>query len=127
MKKLLSLWLALCAVLLLSACTTTITNLTPGTQKRSPNGLYPFEVALDTRKQCLRQETLKPYVLVGAQSYPMQPTMGLKNRWETLIPISPDKEFVNYRFKFDYEFSSIPHPQNSSKLSSPYQVRILDK
>jgi hypothetical protein len=113
--------------LLFTGCATTITNLTPGTQKRSPTGLYPFEVAIDSRQQSLRRETLTPYVLIGAQSYPMQPTMLLENRWETLVPIPGDKEFVNYQFKFDYEYNSIPHRRAGSKLSAPYQLRILDQ
>ena len=118
--------LLLCSIIL-CGCKTTITNLTPGTQKRAASGLYPFEVELDTREQAIQKDTLKPYVLVGSQQYPMQPTLGLKNRWETVVPISPDKEFVNYRYKFDYEYLSIPKRSPGSKLSPPYQIQILDK
>jgi hypothetical protein len=128
MKKALSLlWPVLVGSVLLTGCTTTITNLTPGTQKRNPSGLYPFEVALDTRKQSIRQETLRPYVLVGAQAYPMQPTLMLQNRWETLVPVPPNQEYVNYRFKFDYQYRSIPESRPSSILSQPFQLQVLDK
>lgn len=126
-KKLFSLSIVLLSSLLFTGCTTTITNLTPSTQKRDPGGLYPFEVALDTTERRIREETLQPYVLIGPQSFPMQPTLMLKNRWETLIPISPDKEHVNYRFKFDYKYNSIPEPRPGSRLSRPYQLQILDK
>jgi hypothetical protein len=126
-KKLLLLGSLLVSSWLLVGCSTTITNLTPSTQKRTPNGLYPFEVALDTRDRCVRQETLKPYVQVGGQLYPMQPTLGLSNRWETFVPVSADKEYVNYRYKFNYESRGIPKAQPSSRLSSPFQLQIQEK
>jgi len=128
MKKTLAwLWpvLALCS--LGTGCTTTITNLTPSTQKRSANSLYPFEVVFDSRKQAIRQETIQPFVQVGSQIYPMQPTLMIKNRWETLVPVPADKEFVSYRFKFDYQVRAIPESHPSSQLSRPFQLKILDK
>lgn len=126
-KKLPSLCLALVASLFLAGCTTTITNLTASTQKRSPTGLYPVEVELDTREQCLKEETLAPYVLVGTQSYPMQHTLMLKNRWEAVVPVPGNVEYVNYRFKFNYDTRSIGKPTPGSKLSGPFQFQILDK
>jgi hypothetical protein len=122
-----SFWLLLVSSLLLTGCTTTITNLTPSTQKRSPSGLYPFEIAIDTREYKLRQGSLQPYVLIGTQAYPMQPTFMLTNRWETLVPISPDKEFVSYHFKINYLYNSIGRPEPSSRLSPPAQLHILDR
>jgi hypothetical protein len=113
--------------LFLAGCTTAVTNLTPSTQKRNPGALYPFEVALDTRQHCLRRETLRPYVLIGTQIYPMQPTLLMSNRWETIAPISPDKEYVSYRFKFDYKSRAFGAPKPGSKLSPPYQLQILEK
>jgi len=126
-KKLSSFGPLLLSSLLFVGCTTTITNLTPSTQKRSPNALYPLEVELDTRDHSIKRETIKPYVLVGSQSYLMQPTLGLKNRWETLVPIPADKEYVSYRFKFNYDTRSIPEPSPGSKLSQPFQLQVLDK
>jgi hypothetical protein len=120
------LWLLLLFPLLLAGCATTVTNLTPSTQQRSATGFYPIEVAIDTRQQSLQQETMTPYVLIGAQSYPMQPTMMLNNRWETLVPVSGDREYVTYQFKIDYDYLGIPNRQKGSKLSAPYQLRILD-
>jgi hypothetical protein len=128
MKKMLLLLMpALLSSLLLSGCTTTVTNLTPSTQKRNANGLYPFEVIFDTTEQCIRKETVAPYVLIGSQMYPMQPTMLLKNRWETLAPIPADREYVSYQYKFNYEYNAIPSRGRSSKLSPPFQLQILDR
>lgn len=112
--------------LLLTGCATTITNLTPSTQKRNADSLYPFEVVVDTGDHRIRDETLTPYVLIGPEAFPMQPTHMLKNRYETLIPIPPGKEYVNYRYKFDYRYNSIPEPRPQSRLSRPYQLHIVE-
>jgi hypothetical protein len=128
MKKLLSfVVLALFSSLLLSGCTTTITNLTPSTQKRNANSLYTFEVVFDSTEQCIRDETITPYLLIGSQIYPMQHTLSIRNRWETLAPIPPDREYVSYQYKFNYDYNRIPRRGRTSKLSPPYQVQIVDK
>jgi hypothetical protein len=113
--------------LLLAGCSTTITNLTPSTLERSANGFYPFEVELDTALRGIRTKTLQPYVLIGSQSYLMQQNATLKQRWETLVPIPADKEYVSYQYKFNYDYNRVGSPEASSKLSAPYQVRIVDK
>jgi hypothetical protein len=125
MKKL---WPVALVALLLAGCTsTTITNLTPSRVPRNANGLYPFQAAWKSNQQSLRQESIKPYVVIGLDSYPMQPTPLVKKRWETLVPVPADKTVVNYRFKFDYEYNSIPIPRPNSKLSTPYQLQVLEK
>lgn len=126
-KKPLLTYALLLSSLLWTGCTTTITNLTPTTHKRNANGLYPFEVALDTREHSIRRDTLQPSVVIGDHLYPMQQTLMLKNRWETLVPVPANQEYVNYRFKFDYQSRSIPEPKPGSKMSRPFQLQILDK
>jgi len=127
MKKLSSHWFILLSSLLLTGCSTTITNLTPSTQKRTTTGLYAFEVELDTRERTIQHDSLKPFVLVGTQSYAMQPTLGLKNRWETVVPIPANQEYVTYRYKFNYDYLSIPEKRPGSRLSRSFQFRIEDK
>lgn len=123
-RRLFSLLAAAC---LLSGCATTITNLTPSQLPRNANGLYLFEVALDTTEQTLRKETVKPYVQIGEQLIPMRPAPVLKNRWEMLVPIAPDKSSVHYRYKFDYEYNSVPKRAQGSKLSPEYRLEIVQK
>jgi hypothetical protein len=113
--------------LLAAGCTTTITNLTPSQQVRTPTGLYPFAVAWDTTQQSIRQETIQVCVQVGLEAYPMERTPLVKNRWEILVPIPADRNLINYRYKFDYEYLSIPQRKANSRLSSPYQLKILEK
>lgn len=113
--------------ILLTGCSTTITNLTPSQQDRNPSGLYPVAVAWHSPQRSILDESIKPYVIVGLEAYPMQLTPLTRNRWETLVPVSADKNFLNYRFKFDFEYLSIPQRKGNSKLSQPFQLRIVDR
>jgi len=123
-KKLLPLCLA---VLVLAGCSTTITNLTPSQQTRSKAGLYPFEVMYECTQQSAVKETVRAFVQVGLDEYPMQRTALMNNRWETLIPVPANQEFVNYQYKFIYEYRSMPNRKEDSKLSAPFRLQILDK
>ena len=129
MSKPNQLFVLLLAPLLLAGCATptNITNLTPRTSVRNADGLYPVEVEWKSRQQTMRRESIKPSVMVGNDFYPMRPAPVVKNRWETLVPVPADKEFVHYRFKFDYEYNSIPVPRSDSLLSPSYQLRIVEK
>ena len=51
----------------------------------------------------------------------------MKNRWETLVPVPATTNVVYYKFKFDYQYNSIPHRRPDSKLSSEFRLTILDK
>jgi hypothetical protein len=112
---------------LTSGCRTTLTNLTPSQVGRNNTGLYPFEVVWDTTQQSVREETLKASVVLGDEVYPMQRTPKLNNRWEAFIPISTDKSVINYRYRFDYEYLSIPNRRQNSRLSPQYQLQIINK
>ncbi len=119
--------LLVCCTLLAGCTTTTLTNLTPRQLSRNANGIYTFEVLLDTKQQTLRQETIKPYVLIGFNVYPMEPALVMKNRWEALIPVPADKKFVSYRYKFDYDYNRFGPRGSNSKLSQQYQLDISEK
>jgi hypothetical protein len=111
---------------LATGCSTTITNLTPRQAPRNAKNLYPFEVSLDTTQQSVKDDTVKAYVLVGSDSFPMQRTPLLSNRWETLVPAPAGSNFIYYRYKFDYLYRGIPSPKPGSLLSPPYKLELLD-
>src|SRR5688572_1672970 len=119
--------LAVVAAALSTGCTTTITNLTPRELPRNANNLYPFEVAYDTSEQAVRDKTIKPYVMVGSQLYPMTPTPMLKGRWEAQVPVPAATNHLYYRYKIDYQYNRIPSPGESSRLSETYTLEIVDK
>jgi len=119
--------LALTFLFVLCGCNTTISNLTPSQHPRNSDNLYPFEVSFDTTQKTIRENTLKPYVLVGTQLYPMQPAPMLSNRWEAQVPVPANTNYVYYRYKFVYDYDRIVKPGESSRLSPTYQLEIVDK
>jgi hypothetical protein len=113
---------------LFAGCTTpTITNLTPSRLPRKDNAQYPFAVEYYSRQATLIKDTMKAYVIVGADRYPMQRTPMLTNRWETLVPVPKDQSVLTYRYRFDYDYRTIPNRQSESLESKYYQLFLLDQ
>jgi len=114
------------APLLLAGCTSTFTNLTPLHQTRNNNNLYPVEVAMSSRQQSLRWDSIRPQILVGTESYPMRPTTLMTNRWEGLVPVPPGTGLLHYRYKFDFDYNAMGKPKPDSALSPEYTLRISE-
>ncbi|MBM3877848.1 MAG: hypothetical protein FJ386_14230 [Verrucomicrobia bacterium] len=115
--------------LILSGCATTystFTNLTPRAQPRNESGSYIVEFAWDSRQTALRRDSVRPSVQVGTNYYAMKRLAQLSNRWETLIPVTPGTNYVNYRFRVDYLYNSIPVPREDSRFSALYQLQVID-
>ena len=117
----------LCAPLLLAGCNATFTNLTPQQQVRSTNNLYTVEVALATRQQTMRWDSIKPQIMVGSELYIMRLTPLMTNRWEGLIPVPATTNLVHYRYKFDYNYNAMGPAQPDSALSPMYTLKIVDQ
>ncbi len=110
--------------LLLAGCATTFTNLTPSQQERKAENLYPVEVALDSSRQALRWESIRPTIVVGKQSYPMHPTALMTNRWEGLLPVPAGTDVVRYHYRFDFNYNSFGKPKPDSAVSPEYTLRV---
>jgi hypothetical protein len=118
----------LLAPLFLAGCSTTFTNMTPKQQTRDPNNLYPVGVALATRQQTLRWDSIQPYLVVGAESFPLRPTPLMTNRWEGLISMPAGTNFVQYRYKFDFKYNAFGSPPKADSAFSPkYTLRVVGK
>ena len=120
--------IALCLMMVCgSGCSTTaIANLTPSRLPRKENGQYQFAVDYSARQQSLVKDTMEAFVIVGNEQYPMQRTPMLTNRWETLVPIAADQDVVTYKFRFNYQYLSIPERRSDSRESKYYQLFLLD-
>ena len=114
--------------LLLMGCSTPFhaTNLTSLQQVRSTNNLYTLEVAVASRQQTLRWETLRPQIAVGNEYYSMRPVLLMTNRWEGLLPVPPGTSTVHYRYKFDFKYNAMGAPRSDSFRSSEYTLRIVE-
>ena len=118
----------LLVVILLAGCATnTITNLTPRELPWSQTGLYPVEAMYKSNLRTLDPASIKPIVIFNNQAFPMRQTQLTEGRWETLVPIPDGTRVINYHFKFDYEYSAVMMRGAYSKLSPPYQLRIVDE
>jgi len=123
-KKLLP--FSLLTVLLAVGCKATFTNLTPQTQFRNANNLYPVEVALDTRQATLRWDTINPQIVVGTEFYQMRPTLLMTNRWEGFVPVPAGTNITHYHYKFDFRYSTMGELRADSAMSPEYTLRIVD-
>jgi hypothetical protein len=121
MKKLFAL-LMLPAIL--TGCTSTITNLAPTHYARDASGYYRVEAEWFTRRHVVRPDSFKPLVVVGFDTYPMQPVPLVADRWEAFVPVPPDKDTVVYHYKFDFVDDAIGGPHPDSLLSRDYELKI---
>lgn len=115
--------------LLLSSCVTvysSFTNLTPRQQPRNDTGSYPVEISWDSQQQALRPQSVHAKVQVGDKYYDMKRVPQLPNRWETLIPVPPGTNFVNYRIRVEFQYNSIPVPRDDSRVSPLYQLEVVE-
>ena len=113
--------------LLMGGCAATFTNLTPTQQVRNDNNLYPVEVALVSRQQTLRWNSIRPQIVVGNEFYPMRPTPLMTNRWEGLVPVPAGTNIVRYHYKFDFDDTAFGVPRPDSAASPEYTLRILEQ
>ena len=94
--------------------------------ERSTNNLYLVEVALASRQQSLRWDSIKPQIMVGSEFYPMRQTLMMTNRWEGLLPVPRDSHLVHYRYKFDFLYNKLGSPGADSALSPEYTLEIVE-
>ena len=114
------------ALALVGCTSTSIVNLTPKQQPRNQDGLYLVEAEWQSNQRSVRYETLAPLVVIGTNTYPMRQTQLLTNRWEALIPAAKDQKAINYYYKFDFKYTTMPGRLNDSKTSAPYQLQISE-
>ena len=115
-------------VVLLAGCATgTFTRLTPDQQPRNADNIYPVETSFDSQQQALRWDSIKAFVVVNGQPYPLRQVPIVKNRWEGVVPVPPGVNKVNYRFKFDYLYNNFgTAPKPNSEASRVYTLKIID-
>jgi hypothetical protein len=111
-------------VTLLAGCATQITNLTPRSQTRNQNNLYPVEVAFSSQQQNIRWESVKPTVVVNGQPFEMHPTHLMTNRWEGLVPVPPGVDSVQYRYRFDFDVNGFGKRSAENAVSPNYTLKV---
>jgi hypothetical protein len=108
----------------MAGCATTVTNITSSTQPRNPNNQYLIEFQWTTTEQAVIPDSVQPYVVTGFDTFEMRPVMRMTNRWETYVPVPPDKNVLIYHFKVDYETRAFGKPVKRSKNSEDYKLYV---
>ena len=116
----------LTVALLLTGCTGTFTNLSASRQPRNAQQLYPVGVAFHSRQQTLRWESVKPYILVGNEAFPMTKTPLAENRWEGHVPAPASAKEIEYRYKFDFDYNAFGPARSDSVVSPVYKLQFLE-
>ena len=114
----------LIAVVVAGCATTRITNLTPPTLPHSESGFYRIEMAWESHRRALVDESIRPVVLVGQAIYTMKPVPLTRGRWETLVPVPEGHGEIFYRFKVNFQESGYGERVRSSRLTDPYSLAI---
>lgn len=112
----------------MAGCATQFTRLSPLEQPRNANNFYPVEVQFDSNQQAMRWDTIKPYVLVDGELYPLHQVPLVNNRWEGFVSVPQTSGEVDFRFKFDYLYNNFgSEPKPNSAYSPLYKMKILDQ
>jgi hypothetical protein len=121
--------LPLVSALLLAGCvTSTFTRVSPLIQPRNANNIYPVEAIFNSPQQALRWDSIKAYVVVNGEPYPMHAVPLMKNRWEGLVPVPASANQITYRFKFDFLINNFGTPPKPNSGFSPiYTLKIVDQ
>lgn len=116
----------LAGAFLVAGCAHQLVNLTASRLPRNPSGVYNIEAQFGSSQQSLRKGSIRPFVLVGTEAYPMRQTIYTTNRWEAPVPIPGSQKQVRYKFKVDYDYNRFGSKGQSSLLSPEYTLDIVD-
>lgn len=118
--------LMISSVALFAAGCASVTNLTPSQMPKNDSGLYPFEMIFSTSSTSTAHDSIQAYLMMGENLIPMERTPLLTNRWEVLAPVPAGKDLVNYQFKVNYQWKDFGKRKENSKLSDPFELRIVE-
>jgi len=124
--KLKNFFFLLPAVMLFGCATSQFTRLTPLQQSRNQSNLYPVEVQFNSNDQSIHRDSVKGYVEVNGQLYPLHPEPLVQNRWEGYVPMAQANSEVEFKFKFTYLYNAFgsPQPKSGSANSPTYKLKV---
>lgn len=100
------------------------TNLTPRSLPMAVDSSYLFETTFTSDRRGVDPESVKAWVMIDLQLYPMQRVPNTENRFEALIPLPPDRNIVRYNYKFEYVYAGTSARLFDSKISPEYTLAI---
>jgi len=95
------------ALLLLSGCGLTITNLTPPTVRANPSQIYTVTAQFHTDSDSIPADSIHARIIIDGQSYDMtKSTAAGSDLWEFEYQLQPGRPSANYYFIADYGVKS---------------------
>jgi hypothetical protein len=95
------------ALLLLSGCGLTITNLTPNVVRANPSQIYTVTARFHTDSDSIPADSIHARIIIDGQSYPMtRSTTAGSDLWEFEYQLPAGRPSANYYFIADYGVKS---------------------
>ena len=69
-------------------------------------------------------ESIRPYVVSGADSYPMTRVKFTPDRWEAWVPVPASRDYIIYHFKVDSKYRRFGGEGEASQVSPEYKMQI---
>ncbi len=100
------------------------TNLTPRTIPADAGSNYLFETTFDSIRRNVDPASVKAWVMIEAQLYPMSRVPNTLNRFEALVPLPPGKSYLVYRYKFEFGYPGLGTKEVNSDWSPEYRMVV---
>ena len=100
------------------------TNLTPRQIPLNANSTYLFETTFDSIRRGVDPTSVKAWVMIDTQLYPMARVPNTANRFEALVPLPPGRTNVPYKYKFEFAYPGIRYREVNSDWSPEYRLVI---
>src|SRR5882672_7560276 len=109
--------LAALALLLLTGCDLTITNVTPETVPANPSQIYTITARFELKSSAVVPESVHPRIVIDGQSYDMTRTTAGSDLWEFDYQLPAGRTATKYYFIADYDtHSGGLHEKNSDQV-----------
>lgn len=97
---------AVVALLFLTGCEMTVTNLTPLTVPANPSHIYTITASFVPKQRGVIPESIQPRIVIDGQSFNMTKSAAAAHVWEFDYQLSPGRTSAAYYFICEYEVKS---------------------
>ncbi|HQU09080.1 MAG: hypothetical protein B7X06_01955 [Verrucomicrobia bacterium 21-51-4] len=126
-SKLFILCLASVALLGLTGCDMTLSNLTPGRVPENPSGIYTMSVKTHIQDGEVVAQSIQPQVVIDGVAHPMKPSNAGYGIYDFDYAMPKGQSEARYYYVLDYDISrkaGVKHEQMTSKL---YDLRLMNR
>ncbi|HYC72248.1 MAG TPA: cell surface protein [Opitutaceae bacterium] len=105
-RRLMSALAAVLALLLLTGCEMTVTNLTPLTLPANPSHIYTISASFVPRQRGIIPESIQPRIIIDGRSFNMTKSGAAANVWEFDYQLPAGRTTASYYFICEYDVQS---------------------